>query len=179
MKINKSKRTNKYWIIAVAIIVIIAGYLVSANFMKWYPFQAITTGEQKNTPLVNDINYDKPTKEEQNAPTDMTEEGSVNLPGKTDTGNVAISSLQIDPSGNLRIGTIIQTLTSGECTLIVTKSGQAITEQKVGTQPLSNTSTCKGFTVAADMLPSGTYGVEVTYIHENIRGYDKREVIVP
>lgn len=180
MKINKPK--NKKTIIVLglsAVLLIGAAYAGLAFMYKWYPFQV---SPQPIEEQVNNVNYEEATKEQQSAPTEMTEEGSKNLPQDTEqnTVSVAITSSQIDPSGALRIGTIIQTLvSSGECTLSVKKGTQEVDTQKAEVQAMSNASTCKGFTVPAGKLPSGTYTLTVSYVGDKGKGSAQTEVAAP
>jgi hypothetical protein len=180
MKINKPKNKKTIIILGLSTIILIGAAYAGAAFMyKWYPFQV---SPQPIEEQVNNVNYEEATKEQQNAPTEMTEEGSKNQPQDStqDTITVAITSSQVDPSGALRIGTIIQTLvSSGECTLSVKKGNQEVDLQKADVQALSNSSTCKGFTVPAIKLTSGTYTLTVSYAGDKGKGSAQTEVAVP
>lgn len=179
MKINKPSNKKVVMFITLGAILLALAYTAGAYTYKWYPFHPKPESAKEQ---VNSVNYDEPTKEQQNAPTEMTEEGSKNIPAQSDkdTVTVAITSSQIDPSGALRIGTIIQALvSSGECTLTVKKSNQDIDVQKTGVQAMSNSSTCKGFTVPPSKLSSGTYTISVSYVNGANKGSASMEVVVP
>lgn len=179
MKINKSSNRKVVVFVALGAILLAFAYTAGAYMYKWYPFHPKSESAQEQ---VNSVNYDEPTKEQQNAPTEMTQEGSKNIPTKSekDTVTIAITSSQVDPSGALRIGTVIQALvSSGECTLTVKKNGQEIDVQKASVQAMSNSSTCKGFTVPAGKLSSGTYTINISYVNGANKGNASTEVIVP
>ncbi len=181
MQIKKIAKTKKTIILAgIVLLALSVGYLGVAAAYKAYPFQerpVLETDKKK----VNQVNYDEATEEEKNAPTEMTEAGSTNRPNETGNDvNIAITSSQVDASGDLRISTVIQALSNeGQCTLLLKRGEQEVEIQHVGVQALSNASTCKGFTVAANKLASGKYTVVVTYNYGDKKGSVQREVELP
>jgi hypothetical protein len=84
---------------------------------------------------------------------------------------INITSVNLVES-TLKIGVMISSIDqNGNCTLsIMNSSNTAIYTSTVGVQAQSSTSVCKGFSIPASSLPSGTYTIKVAYSSGNTYG---------
>lgn len=167
MKINKTKKINKFVLVAIAVVVLAVGYLVSAYFVKWYPFQNVGSVGHSDR-KVNEVSYDQPTDEQQKAG-DEAQKQSENAPSaykpipSTSPTQLAITSAN-QQNGVLEIRTTVSTIDeSGKCSLSFSKAGSSTIAQEVGIQSMGSYSVCKGFDLQTSGLVKGDWTAVITY----------------
>jgi len=129
--------------------------------------------------------YNRPSNNNSSTNETKTDETTTTLPASSDpsttTSKTPVNNQPVDeqtPAGtvnanityttqtssSLRIGTLIETVTStGSCTLTMTKGDKTFT-QTVDIQALASSSTCKGFDVPLASLSSGLWDIKIDII---------------
>jgi hypothetical protein len=171
MKINKSnKKINRLAIIIAIVLVATVGYTAVAYFAKLYPFNNHTAQTQKDSSSkkVNEVNYDQPSSDQQQAGTQAkkeSEERALNPDTSTPEGStqLAITSYNQE-NGTLELRTTISTANeSGKCSLVFKKSGSTTITQEVGVQNMGSYGVCMGFDIPTSGLAKGDWTAEITY----------------
>ncbi|HMI09805.1 MAG TPA: hypothetical protein VK497_05425 [Candidatus Saccharimonadales bacterium] len=172
MKINKNnKKINKYFLWAIILAGVIILYLFIAYFTKLYPFSL--EGDSKKiqdqaSEKVNDVNYDKPSSEEQKAGAEAKKQSEntpsvYNPPDTSNPTQLAITSSN-QQGGVLELRTTISAIDdTGKCTLNFKKTGSSTITQEVGVQNMGSYSVCKGFDISTASLSKGDWTAEITY----------------
>ena len=150
MKKNKTKKINTYLIAFIAIIILVITSFIALNteILSNYFNKEATQIDSSVVDLQTD--YKTPT---------ANEETEDNL-----TDSLLVANITYIQKSNevLRVGTIINELTSeGSCIITLTKDDIVISEQ-VDIQALSSTSTCKGFSIPFNQLSSGIWDISLT-----------------
>lgn len=182
MSMRIEKTNNKKFRLVILLVVVLVLLLVALG-VYLIGFKGTLFGW---TPLANtqtsDINYDKPTKEQLNAGKDIeesTDENSNSGKNPNDVGadhpnqpiqsgtskaSVAVTLSSANQNdGILQIRAMIGLLTNeGTCTLTLTKSGKTVT-RTADVQPLSNSTTCKGFDIPVAELSSGQWNAKIDF----------------
>lgn len=166
MKIDRPRSSNKKWMIAGVLVLLLVGAYVIMNRQSLLGSQ----NQPGNVGSVDRaINYDKPTDEQIDLGNDTKKQAIENDGnGDSNSTNVNITITASSVSGNtLRIRTLIANLTSkGACVLTLTNSNstnESITE-KAETQSLPNSSTCKGFDIdMARLASSDLWTISIVY----------------
>jgi hypothetical protein len=186
MKIKSSSRKKVTAIISLLVLILASSYLIAAYFIHFYPFEKIVLMEEDRK--INKVDYGVSSKQQTNAPIEHSEEQSKTnssaLPpsdgGKKTTIEMAITAATIQPNGDLEVRTLMQTLQSGHCAIIVKSASTILYQSTSDTQVLSNSSTCDGFTVPRINLGSAQdVKVQVDYSSGNITGSASRSVRIP
>ena len=108
---------------------------------------------------VNKINYNPPTSEQKNPATDNRDQPPVTQ--SQDNLTITLTAMkQVDDT--LFVRTLITPITSGQCTLSITKPGQVSITQAVEIQALASSSSCKGFNVPTSTLAKGMWHLKVS-----------------
>lgn len=171
MKINtNNKRVKKYVIIAAILLAVIFGYIAVAYTIKSYPFnnRDDQTLEDSTSKKVNEVNYDKPSSDQEQAGIQAKKEAEEREldPGiSTPEGatHLAITSHN-QQNGLLELRTTISTTDeSGRCILTFKKSGSTTITQEVGVQNMGSYSVCKGFDINTTGLAKGEWMAEIKY----------------
>jgi hypothetical protein len=174
MKIEKSKKINRYILTVLALIitlfVALMLYYVQDQTKDKQP--AVTASASQKSTVVKgpEANSHKKTGTSSDQPI---------VPEKPTGSSKATISVLITSSsqtGNkLSITTLIELLSSsGECTLSV--EGVPSLTQTVGVQPLSASSTCKGFDVDTSSLKPGLHTLTLLFNNENYTGTTTQEI---
>ena len=161
MKIIKNKHSNRRFVI-IAISSLVAVCLIAGGV---YAYHLQTQPETQTTiPSSTDdsnVNYNKPTDEQQKAGDDAKKD-AINNNNTPTSSDIAISSTNISDSGVLQIRTMITAIDDkGTCTLQMTMGGANDITMTTGTQTLGSYSVCKGFDVPSPQ--KGTWQIKVTY----------------
>lgn len=186
MKIlRKQKPYKKYALVSLTVAVVLL--LVAALYV--YAFDGEILG-WKSGQQDSSVNLDTPTKDQEKAARDTkriatandsgeskgSTSGSDPLPqpspgedGKSAVGLAITASNQSDQAYQLR--TMIYALANdGTCALTLTgPSGKTVTKS-ASVQPLSNTTTCKGFDIPLTELTAGTWKVRLIFENTNLMG---------
>lgn len=121
---------------------------------------------------VGDVNYDAPSPDEENPaldpPTNTSPEPGSSIP-------VSITYAGGSP---VQVRVLIgEVLSTGTCTLIVSKGSSQVTSQTVSIFNASNTTTCQGFSIDSGLFSSGSYKITVTVTSNSREGTASREMI--
>ena len=162
MKTIKNKHSNRRFIIIAISSVVLAALIAGGVYAYHIQTQPAT---EKNTPSntdESDINYEKPTDDQQQAGNDAKED-AVNNDAPSTASDISITSAN-QADGVLRIRTTITTVDeAGTCTLLMTMAGETDITLSAGTQTLGSYSVCKGFDVPTASIKKGTWQAKVTY----------------
>lgn len=187
-------RPNKKKLIIVSGLVVLA-LLITLPFIYVYGFNGNLFGwtAKTSTNTVDEsVDLNKPTDDQKEAGDRIKEEAVNEKPGSNNSdtprepvqepgstkSRVDTSITAASRNGDVfQIRTLISTLDSGTCTLTLTKDGTNIVKT-AGTQPLSNTSTCKGFDIPISELSSGSWQVGLTYENNSLIGTASKVVVV-
>lgn len=183
MKINRLNRSSnskqRRYIIATAVIVC----LVTISYgMYWY-FHQQNQDDKPTLTLpdrqVGETDYSGPTKDEQNPTLDTSDNNQKHLTPQQNTpatSPIPISITRADGSP-LQVGVIInELLSSGTCTLKLSRSGSSDITQTAEVFNGPSYTTCRGFSVEG--VPSGTWKLTVIINSENRSGSASREISV-
>lgn len=148
------KTPKKIILILICLVVIVASgftaYALTTNSAQKNKASQPASGDTTPT-----INTEAPTNDQVQAGSD-TKTNTIkenDTPQKNDL-KASITYTQVN-NQEVRIGTLIETLVSdGTCTLTATKSGEKAVSQGVSIQALSNSSTCKGFSIPLSSFTS-------------------------
>lgn len=177
-------------ILCVMAIAFIYVYKFDGEILGWTKNQ--TTSNESKTDGVSKINYDKPTKDQKNAgsqvkqqslsegkPTESSENESSTIteqPGK-DKVTIAITTAQKN-GNNLQIrAQIYATINNGTCTLMMTNEAKTLTKT-ASIQALPNSSTCKGFDIPISELSTGSWQLKLHFENDSLIGEDSREISI-
>ncbi len=187
MRIEKTKsKKTKLIILTIAILALLTFasgiYFVGfkGNLFGWTPFADTQT---------SGINYGAPTKDQLNAGKDIeksTNENSNSGKNPNDAGadhpnqpvqsgntkaSVAVTLSSANQNdGMLQIRAMIGVLTNqGTCKLTLTKSGETVT-RTAAVQPLSNSTTCKGFDIPVAELSNGQWNAQIDFENSTATG---------
>jgi cytoskeletal protein RodZ len=184
MQINTNKSSNRKMkmivVAALAVVVLGAGAVYAYSKIS---SQGSTAKSDPNK--VDSVNYDKATKEQQDAGAAAKKEAiereeSKNnpTPPSSTAPPVTITSSNQD-SGVLAIRTMIDTATSGgTCQLQMSKTGSTTITQEVDTQSLGSYMVCKGFDIPTANLEKGDWKISVTYKKDNTSSSVEKVVTV-
>lgn len=177
MKIT-THRSHKKTIISLVILLLIAGGIVTAIVIQARQPEPVTQSSSAS------INYKPATPEQTQTGSDtksqtITKDGSeTESPTQTPPSSLGgkQSVAMTVPSGQqtgdvVRITTDIATVTStGTCSIVIVSSGKSYSPDAVGVQPLSSSTTCKGYTIPASQLPTGTWSFSIMFENDTSTG---------
>lgn len=186
-----SSRTNGQRNLAIAgllALALVGGAVAAAYHYQLGPFK-------KSTPP-NSINLAPPTADQKKAG-DAAKQNAVQPAAKStpsgsdqppapvpQTGtsknrvNVTITAAN-QTSSSYQIRALIEAVAdNGTCTLTLTSSGGQSIVRTAGVQPLSTTSTCKGFDVPLSDLSPGTWNLLLSYDSPTLAGSATKPIIV-
>lgn len=187
MRIKKQSSKKKYIIPLAALLVLVGGYLAFASVNKLPPFPTA------NEPDDSNVNYEPPTDEEKNAGSDASGQGkTTETPSKPPTTgsdtpasetpeskNISMEITAANQNGSkLQVRTLIQSITTGTCTLTVSRAGSQTITRTAKNQTLSNTSTCMGFDVSTAGLAKGEWRITVDFVSGSSKGSTSRSVVL-
>jgi flagellar basal body-associated protein FliL len=164
---KKNKKIPKIYIIILIILIVLSGiYVAFAHFNKSWPFIKTT-----QTNSVNTIDLNPPTKQQTDTGSDIKNTTTKSDPVSPQTGQVSLSITSVNQnSDTLQIRILIQAVTnSGSCSLTLAK-GTSLVSKTAGVQPQSSASTCTGFDVPINELPSGTWQLTVNFKNDTLNG---------
>jgi hypothetical protein len=185
MKISQSKgkKTIITAIIAASLVIISTGSLLAYHYQV-SPFNTNDTS----------VDLSKPTEEEKSAVADIKQQ-TVSQ-DKTQTGSdpatppqpvegtdkssvhAEITAANQDES-ILHIRTLVQVVTSaGECKITLTKSPTQTYTTTSAIQPLSSSSTCKGFDIPLSELSAGVWTANLEFNNDNLTALATKEITV-
>lgn len=189
MNLQNKKNHKKTIIITAAVLLTTVG----TAFLYVYTFDGSLFGwEKQKTAKVNDVNYGKSTKEQQEAGSDIENKNSSDDPNQVgsdrapqptsndDTkANTPVTITASGQNGNVvQIRTLISALTgTGTCTLSFTNKATTVTKS-AKVQSLPSSSTCKGFDVPVSELSVGTWQYTLTFENETMKGAASGSVTV-
>jgi hypothetical protein len=194
MKIQHSNISKKRLIltsagVSIVLLATFAYYVfgLKGHIFGWSPYTVNS---------VKSIDYDKPSPDQTNTGNDIKQQsvknnqtksgvsGSDQPPAPTPQGNgksiveTTISSANQTDS-YLQFRTLISTLDStGTCSLVLTNQTNQSLHYTAGVQPLSNTSTCKGFDIPLSALSSGIWKATVTYENPTLTGTATKSITI-
>lgn len=187
MKIKSNRISKKFIIIASIVLLVLFSSAVGA-----YYFIGSTASNTSPTDGSDKTNYSAPTEEEKETG-DNIKSDTVNPPAtdnpktpnkdesEDDPANSTVSVSITSASQNgatLQVRTLVGTvLSSGECTLRLTKSGATVT-RTAGVQALASASTCQGFDVPISELSPGEWKLNVSYKNNDLTGTAERTVAI-
>ena len=177
MKIQKNKQSNKR-LVSLSVIVavlLIAGigsgvYALSGSLFGWKPFTAqekTTSGD--NPASTEQTDNGQGIKENSLENNDGQSGSDLPLAPTTDTSGkqkVEIDIVSVNRVESvLKISSLISALDqNGSCTITVTNSANTtLYTATVGTQAMSNTSTCKGFDIPGNNIQDGNFKITIDY----------------
>lgn len=179
---SSKKSPAKKWLLGLLVILLLASVATAGLYaMKLGPF-ATTNTSRSSDKQTKDGNKDTPAVDEPEA-TDPSSNSAKN-PEKTDDPaqssdkGVQITSAYVN--GDIfQVRTLIPSVTAeGTCTIRMTSSDQTTYTATAGVQPLSSSSTCKGFDIPLSSLGSGTWTVTVTYSTATSSSTATKEVVI-
>lgn len=156
---NRLSITNKFIVFflivaTVAMLAITAMYFTHTGLFN----NQSTTDNSQNTQTPDNNSTDTPPIGTGKTPVDNQPTNNKTTPSIT--VGASITYVQ-QTSTSLRIGTLVESVTSsGSCTVVLTKGDQTVTHT-VGIQPMASSSTCKGFDIPIIELPSGTWAINI------------------
>lgn len=182
MKALKTTRSKKKPLMVALVITgaLLAGSLAFVAYNNLWPFA------NENPTPEDTVDLEAPSEEQVDAGNEIKKqntESSKPNSAATQTSNntngtVAAEITYADKESNaLRIGTLIQEVsTTGNCTVTLSKTGQASISKTAKTQPLASASTCQGFTIDTANLAKGTWKLTLTYKSDKSNGTSSRDV---
>lgn len=173
MQIHTTKKKNlplRYALLATALVILlVAGYVYYAHHFQKWPFPAAqSTSSSQGSSGANTTNYTAPTPDQVTSGTSTKEQAAnaaQNTPSITQptTTSIPVTITHVEPGSTVQIGTLIGSITStATCTLQMTGPGGKTYSANSGTQALSTSSTCEGFSVPMTSLSSGSWSVTIT-----------------
>lgn len=177
--INKNKKPSKrYLVIAIAFILILAGYTASAYQLNLWPFQS------KDTVNLSPASDDEKSAGE-NIKSDTVNPSSDSKETPSNDVDPSVTSLSVDFSAttqtdfNYQIRILIgSVLANGKCTITVTKTGSPTYTAEARIQPGPSSSTCQGFDIPLANLNSGTWTASVSVESDNATGTATKEISI-
>lgn len=147
--------------------ILVLGFLVFSlekfQVTNLYEKPVKATGVEETRP-VNDVDYTPQTSPPD--PTVNSEKNPSTSSPSNPSGNVSVSITRAnqDPTTkNVNIGVLVDGTESGACNLTLSKNGSDVLTQTAAITTQSGLTTCAGFTVMANEIPSaGTYTVKIT-----------------
>ena len=183
MKINNLNRysNNKRRRYIVIIVTVICLSVISYG-AYWYFYQqnkddkpALTLPDRQ----VGETDYSHPTKDEQNPTSDNDDNNQKKLTPQQNapaTLPIPVSITRVDRSP-LQVGVIInELLSSGTCTLKLSKPGLSDITQTVEIFNGPSYTTCRGFSI--DNVPGGTWKLTIIINSENRSGSTSQEITI-
>lgn len=166
MKILKNKiqeRKTKYIVGLLVLVLIVAGV---AGYYA-YTQMAPTDKRPESSSKINDVNYDKPTKEQQDtgaeAKKEALQKGDNDSSTPTSGPQITITSLN-QTEDMVSVRTMIDTaIEGGTCTLTFSRANQTTITQTVNTQSLGSYYVCQGFDITKSGLEQGDWNLTITY----------------
>ena len=189
MRTQKTSQKKLIFITATAIIILLLGAAALTYHFQTWPFHTSSKPTNINLePATHDqIKAGETTKKtsvESSAGKQNTS-GSDQPPVPTQEPGNAKSQVEMtitatnQNNATLQIRTLISTVVSdGTCTLLLSgPAGQSITLTS-SVQPLSSTSTCKGFDVSTSDLSPGTWNVNIQYTDSSLTGSVSKTITI-
>lgn len=135
-----------------------------------------------STRPVNTVDYGKPTSAQQNPATDKP---SVKIEQENKDDQLSSDQLSVTITAINQNGSLLQTralihplISSGQCTLRLTKAGQESIVKTSSVQPLPNSSTCMGFDVDTSVMAKGEWTLQLQVSSGQLGGSVSKEVDV-
>lgn len=190
MKILARNTTRKRIALGgVAIFILLLGVAALAYHFQTWPFHVQKNPSSLNlAPATSDqIKAGEETKKAtvEGSATKQSTSGSDQPPAPTLQPDGAKSQVEVtitaanQNSSTLQIRTLISAVVNdGTCTLLLTgPSGQTVSHTST-VQPLSSTSTCKGFDVPNSDLSSGTWNLKLQYDNNSLTGSVSKNITI-
>lgn len=177
MIIPKTKNRKRLFIITSFVFLLVACgtlYLYgnqSASLFGWNPFTSSREQEQKR--LEKDQQQAGQSIKERSIANGSSGSDQPPSPTPSSDGKSVVDVVITAANQNsslLQIRVDIATLSSGVCTLTLSKSGHADITKTAATQSLSNTSTCQGFDIPVSELSPGEWTIKVQYESPSLTG---------
>lgn len=177
MRITR-KKSPQYLRLTIAVLVVVALISGALWFMSQQNKSKSPTVKQPNT-----VNYDAPTSDQIQATTDTKAPSSDTSNSSTTASQAASVSVNISSTsisdGILHIRTVVNSVTSGTCTLTLSRTGASAISKDADLQALSTYSTCQGFDVPVGILTPGKWTASVSVkTSGSATGNASREVII-
>ena len=172
--IQKSQKNKRILIIAILVLILAIG--ISSALVAYAYLKDNSTSNVTESPEDNSI---PPDTEDQNDAAATIKENSINADQNTDNTQqanleltITSSPVQASSSTQVRVSIDNAVLTSGTCTLSLSKGGfeKSFTSD---IQALASSSACKNFNVPANDLgssPHGTWAIEIQVLSGNRTG---------
>lgn len=175
----KNKYIKTLFLTILLLAVVMAGYLVAAKRYDIWPFTPVV---QRSPTTTNASVPTGSTVEKSDVAQAGSDPSPVPVPsdegGKPTVGLILSSANKNDP--NLQVRVIIQAVTAtGECVLALkNQSSGTVKTYSSGVQPLSSTSTCKGFDIPLTDLSLGVWTLTLHFENESIRGDVHKDITI-
>lgn len=182
MKIQSNSKIKNKKILVV--FVLLFTVLVGAGV--WWYLNETNGPKREDTLTTEGIDYGPPS-DEQKKTGDEIKRNNVDVdagdekPASSDknTVTVTISSPDIESGQTLSVRAFIdRVIGDGTCTLQLTKTGSAAVVQKVGVQPMANTTACKLADIPTTDMAKGIWTVSVAYENKDQKGSAKKEITI-
>lgn len=179
MKAQSQKTNKRSIILSLLTLLIIVGigfasvYATTGSFLGWKPFNS----ESK----VNDEQIDNGKTIKENSVENGQSGSDAPIPPKDDGEGkriVEVDIVSVNTVSNIvKVSTLISALDQeGTCKLTVTGTdGMVLYSTDTGVQPMSNTSTCKGFDIPSNLLTSN-YTIAILFTSGDLYGSSSYEV---
>jgi hypothetical protein len=189
MKINKKRKINLVILIAIALVVMCAGYAGAAYFLHLPPFVQQRTSYQPGEQVTNLKQSDtekaaqkslqeNPEQKLQNSQTDAPSAPTQTTASGKQSVNVSLTSVGIS-NGVINASGMVTNIVEdgGVCTYVFTNGVQSVSKTSVtSTNPTSTT--CTRITFSADELPlAGTWTVKINYSSPQAEGVSNEKEI--
>ncbi len=180
MKINKAKKNKKMLRVIVVILTFVLlgtcyyAYQANSESLSWFGSDSSTRANPSTDASESATDLREPSTEQVQAGEDTKSNSVKNSSDDSsppESGAIKLTATVIVNNGVLRIQTNIDKITNaGTCTLIMTKGDNVKHFPPVGTQALSDYSTCKGFSVNTSSLSSGQWNINIRFKDSLVEG---------
>lgn len=176
MKIQRLKTNKKILIITIIAVALLAGtaavYATTGSILGWNP---LNIGQENNLP-------DEQSKAGQQIKENSIEnnegKGGSDQPVKPVTDEAGKQKIEVDIVSVNRVDSVIKASVlvsaldqDGQCVLSVKSTeGELLYSTTVGTQAMPTTSTCKGFDIPTDNIPTDSYTLTISYTSGTMYG---------
>lgn len=174
MIVPKQQHSKKKILILIIITVLILAASVCAYFFYIKKTNEKNATQTKYTQQVDKVNYSPPTSEQVDNGTSIKKDSvdnTSNSDNVTNTSNITITVAQKSNDGKyLQIRSYANIVdNTAKCTLSLT-NGSNVVSRNADIQTSASISSCKGFDVSTDELPTGTWQATLKYTGDLING---------
>lgn len=169
MKVIKNNKFKIPIIFMVVLIFLISSFMIYCKINNTFIFQkSIIKQQTENGQVIKSQSVNNTENNKVTSGSDQPPAPTI-IPG-TDKKSVEMSVTSINQNNSdLQIRILISTLTnSGSCNLELSKEGYDKISLVSEVQPLSNTSTCKGFNIPLSNLSSGDWNLVINFENESL-----------